>query len=120
MAVMPSVDLPPDALIAERICDRCGQQLVRHCRERGHWPPCCPGLCRNRQGPLRLPPSGEWRRVQDPIHGPRWEIGPEDAKDPDALVSDATIRTFGRKWVERILGRIGAPPLPEQAWEADR
>lgn len=59
---------------------------------------------------------GDTHRESCPTH-PRWEIGEGETA---RLVTDALICTYGRKHVERLLGRIGAPPLPEQAWEADR
>jgi hypothetical protein len=71
----------------------------------------------------------EWRRVEPgpctchwpPMQHNRWEITNPVGDGKNRLVTDAVIRTYGRKHVEKLLAKTpGLPPLPEQAWLADR
>lgn len=65
--------------------------------------------------PATLPRGTEWERAED--EHPRWEIRNPKGDGCNFLCTDAVIRTFGRKHVEKLLR--GLPPLPDKAWEAD-
>jgi hypothetical protein len=69
-------------------------------------------------------PSNPWVRVVEPgpcdchhppQHHDRWELRATRAGQ-GRVITDAAIRTYGRRTVERLLH--GLPPLPEQAWAA--
>jgi hypothetical protein len=70
-------------------------------------------------------PGAGWVRVEPgpctchypPHEHDRWEIKNPRGDGRNYLVTDAVIRTYGRRHVEKLIARL--PRLPERAWEAD-
>jgi|SRR5215469_2519833 len=72
-------------------------------------------------------PAPEWRReLRDesqcdchvpPMRHDMWRIDNPAGDGKNRLISDFAIKTYGRKHIEGLVERIGAPPLPEEAWK---
>jgi hypothetical protein len=71
-------------------------------------------------------PKPAWVRVEPgwctchmpPEKHDRWEIKDPNGNGKNYLISDAAIRTFGRRHIEELLSRaVPGVPLPEEAWQ---
>jgi len=52
-----------------------------------------------------------------PMRHDKWRIDDPAGDGKNRLITDFAIRTYGRAHIEKLLARVGCPPLPEQAWE---
>lgn len=72
-------------------------------------------------------PTPAWRRELNDeskctCHAPQmrhdmWRIDNPAGDGKNRLITDFAIRTYGRSHIEKLLARVGCPPLPEAAWE---